>query len=369
MRQAGVAVQRRLDHLGAKAQRPADRVGGAGILVVVAARQARDGTQVDGAHLPALAPFRQKPLAHEHGPGCGVELLPRRDQDHPVIGRPLCELVGEVAAFGLVHTDDRTVWPTFGKEPPLGREIAPRPAMPVEMVGRQVGEDRHIGRERAGEVGLVGGQLEHHDLAIARGCDVEHAQPDIAGKLRRAACGGEDMVDQRRCGGFAVRPGDRDNARRGVEIVPLLRGEGAEKEANVIVHRHAGCPGSGDGRVRRGIEMRDAGGGDQQADAGVVLHAGEVTQGQPFGLRGGAPGCAVIPDHRQRPARTQGAQRGAARTAEAQDGDGLAVNSLHRDHHCPPRTVAWPGGRRGALPPGPAALPPGYLWPKDAERR
>ena len=44
--------------------------------------------------------------------------------------------------------------------------------MPVEMVGREIGEDRNIRRQRAGEVGLVGGKLQHHDLAILRRVEV-----------------------------------------------------------------------------------------------------------------------------------------------------------------------------------------------------
>ena len=59
--------------------------------------------------------------------------------------------------------------------------------MAVEVVGREVEEDRDVGLQRAGEVDLVGGELEHDDHAVLGRVEVEHAAADVAADLHRAA--------------------------------------------------------------------------------------------------------------------------------------------------------------------------------------
>ena len=75
--------------------------------------------------------------------------------------------------------------PALGEEPPLGREIAAHAAVPVEMVGREVEEDRDVGLQRPGELDLVGGELQHHDHAVRGRVEVEHAAADVAADLHR----------------------------------------------------------------------------------------------------------------------------------------------------------------------------------------
>ena len=169
----------------------------------------------------------------------------RGDPDHPVILRPLRHLVRQIPPLDLVHPDHGPVRPAFGEEPALGREVAAHPAMPVKMIGRQVREDRDIGRQRPGKVGLVGRQLQH-DTSPSRGGSMSSTPaPDVPGHLARPPRGREDVVDQRRGRGLAVRPRHRDHARRAVEPVPVVGGERPEEQPDVVVDRHAPPPARG----------------------------------------------------------------------------------------------------------------------------
>jgi hypothetical protein len=180
---------------------------------------------------------------------------------------PSAKLVGEKAALGLVDADHRAIRTALGEEPALGGEIAAHPAMPVEVVGGEVGEDRDIGGERAGELDLVGAELQHDHRALPRRVDVENAAADVPGEFDGHPGALEEMRDQGRGGGLAVRPRHRDDAGRRVEGGPFARGERAEEEADVVVHRDAGLHRRGDDAVRLRVEMRDAGRGDQAGDA------------------------------------------------------------------------------------------------------
>jgi len=68
----------------------------------------------------------------------------------------------------IVDAHHRAVRCAALEEPPLGREITPEPAMPVEMIRTEIEEHRDVGGERAGELDLVGGKLENQDLAVPR---------------------------------------------------------------------------------------------------------------------------------------------------------------------------------------------------------
>ena len=89
--------------------------------------------------------------------------------------------------LNLVHANNRTVRSAFGKQSALGGEIAAHAVVTIQMVGRQVGEDRHIGGQAAGKVGLVRGQFQHHHLAVSGGVKVKRAAPDVATHLGGAA--------------------------------------------------------------------------------------------------------------------------------------------------------------------------------------
>ncbi len=220
MRQAGKAVERLFDDLRPKPQRAHSGIGAAGILVVMRAGKPLDAAQVDRADLPRLAILRQEPLAREDRPARSGQLAVDRHPDHPIVARSLGQLPGQEPPFGLVHADHRAVGPTLGEKPALGGEIAAHAAVPVQVIRGQVGEDRDVRGQRAGKLGLVARQLQHHHPALARRVDVQHAAPDVARKLAVAPRLGQDVMDQRRRGRLAVRAGHRDHPRRRLEPLP-----------------------------------------------------------------------------------------------------------------------------------------------------
>ncbi len=265
--------------------------------MVVRPRQPRHAPQVDRGDLPRFPHLRQPALSRDQVPARARKLL-RRHPDHGHVPRPLGQPIGKVAPLVLVHADHGPVRPTHCEEPRLGGEIAAHPAMPVEVIGRKVGEDRHIRRERTRKVDLVGRKLQHHDTPLLGWVDVEHTPPDVAGQLHGLARDRQDMGDQRRGGGFPVRAGDRHDLGRLLHLVPALQAQRAEEEADVIVDRHPRRPGRGNGAVRRGVEMWDAGRHDQRRHPLEGTRRGRIPDREPLCLGRLAPARAIVPAER-----------------------------------------------------------------------
>ena len=340
VRQAGEGPETLLDLFRREAQRAQGAIGGAGVLVVVGARKPFHRAQIDRGHLPALAPFGKEAPAREDRPAEAAELPARGNADHLIVERAFGHLAGEEHPLGLVDPDHRAIGAALGKEPALGGEIAAPPAVAIEVIVGEIGEDGDIGGEGAGEIALVARKLEHKHLAVMGRFGIEHAKPDIARHLRRAPRRFQHVVDEGDGGGFAVGAGDGDHARRGGEAVPALGGPGTEEEADVVVERHAGAHGRFHGGVRGGVEMGDAGRDDQERHAVKGAGAGEI--GQFDALRPGlrARLFAVIPgDHLG----ASGPERGGGReprTPEPQHRHPAAFVSARRDH--PSAPSAWP---------------------------
>ncbi len=204
--------------------------------------------------------------------------------------------------------------------------------MPVEVVGRQVGEDRHIGGERTGKVGLVGRQFQHDHLTIARRVDVEHPAPDVSRELRGPSCLGQDVVNERRCGGFAVRPRNRDHAGRLVHLVPFAATQRAKEQPDVVVDRHTLFIGPRDMGVGGRIKMRNAGARDERRDTRESLVSGQIVERESRRL-GPRPRLGpVVPAQRRRPARHERTRRGETGAAQPQNRDFLTFVTAHRDH-------------------------------------
>ena len=151
---------------------------------------------------------------------------------------------------------------------------------------------------------------------------------------------------------LAVRAGDGDDLRRAVEPLPLRRRERAEEEADVVVDGDARVPGRRDRRMRRRVEMRDAGRDDDGLHALVALGPRQVGERDPLGLRLVARGGTVVPGDDLGAAGHERGDRRAPGAAEAEDGDLVAGVAANRDHaRAPPRPcrragVAEPGWRR-----------------------
>ena len=155
MGQTGKAVQSRLDQFRRNIQSTGRSIGGASVLMIMCARKARDIAQINRSHLLAPTPFRQKALARKDRPAKPFELLARGNADHPIILRPLAKLIGQKAALNLIDAHNRTIRPAFGKKTALGREIAAHAIMAIQMIGREIGENRDIWRQGAGKIGLI----------------------------------------------------------------------------------------------------------------------------------------------------------------------------------------------------------------------
>ena len=135
--------------------------------------------------------------------------------------------------------------------------------------------------------------------------------------------------------------------------------EGAEEQADVVVHRHARRPGGGDGRVRARIEVRDAGRGHEQRDALPGLGLGEVADvDRPRPRPSRARARRRPRRHGLRAAGPQSPRRGEARPPEPEHRHRPSLDALHRDHSCPPLPAAPPRPGRGAASLTPVARQP-----------
>ena len=332
MGQSGKAVQRRLDRARSQADGTTGGIGRAGVLVIMGAGQPLDGTQIDRARLAAFAVFGQKTLSRKDRPRGPIQLLSRRDPDHAVIRRSHLHLARQIQPFDLIDADHRPVRPALGKEPPLGRKIAARPAVAVQMIGRKIREDGDIRGQRAGQIGLIAGQFQHHDLAVDGGLQRQHTRADIPTHLRRAPAFFKYMVDQRRRRRFAVRAGDRDHTRRTIKPLPIGGGVAAKEQPDIVVHRHPKRVGRCDHRMRPRVKMRNSRRGDQRRHAMPCLIPRQIYDPQPFGFGGRSGIDAVIPGDDCCPTSCQRRRRGLARPAKTEHRDCLFFNALDRDH-------------------------------------
>ena len=87
--------------------------------------------------------------------------------------------------------------------------------MPVDVVRRDIEQDRGIRVEARRQVELETGELDHVMAAIREGRQVEHRLADIAAKHRVHADRGKHVMRERRGGRFAVRAGDGNHLRGG----------------------------------------------------------------------------------------------------------------------------------------------------------
>ena len=231
------------------------------------------------------------------------------------------------------------------------------------MIRAEVGKHRDIRGQRPGQIGLVGRQFQHHHFAVARRINIQHPAPDVARHLGWPVGDLQDVMDQRRGGGFAVRPGDSDHPRRLVETGPVFCGERGEEQADVIVDRDAEIQRPGDQAVRCRIKMRDTGAGDQGCH--ILQHSGfgQIGGVKPLFASTGARLGTVIPEQRNGSTCHQRPRGGDAGAPQPQHRDLATVIALHCDHRG--LWVGAHGARRrkkgAACPLALRAHPRGYL--------
>ncbi len=141
------------------------------------------------------------------------------------LGRPDRDVVGALAR----------------EDPQLGGEVVVHRAVPVEMVGLEVQQQRDVGRERHRVLELEGaGLADHGRVAVAPTVAGERAdgEPDVAGDVDRPPRRAPDRAEQLGRRRLAVRAGHRDE--RALDEPPA--------ELELAVDRHAAPARLGDHR-------------------------------------------------------------------------------------------------------------------------
>ena len=147
----------------------------------------------------------------------------------------------------------------------------------------------------------------------------------------RAAQSGQNMRNQRRRGGFSVRPGDRDHLGRLVHGHCLRGCKTAEKQADIVVDRHPRRQAAAIWRFGAGYRcgmpglVTSAAICDQSArDRSCRAMPSASARARASGLSSQASGIA--------PPAASARQVATPRPAKAQHGDRAPFIALHRDH-------------------------------------
>ena len=80
------------------------------------------------------------------------------------------------------------------------------------MVGADIGQDGHVGRETSGQVQLIAGHLDHIDGVGRRRRQGQNANADIAAHMHLEPRLFQHIGDQGRGGGLAIGAGYGDHA-------------------------------------------------------------------------------------------------------------------------------------------------------------
>jgi hypothetical protein len=88
--------------------------------------------------------------------------------------------------------------------------------IPVEVVGSDVEQHRHVDTKLVGGVELEAGDLEHQRVRVALTEHVAHRRADVPRHHHIHARGLQDVADDAHRGRLAVGSGHADDARTGV---------------------------------------------------------------------------------------------------------------------------------------------------------
>ena len=199
-------------------------------------------------------------------------------------------------------------------------------AVAVDMVRRDVEQDRGVRVEAWRQVELEAGELDHIIAAVRERRQVEHRLADIAAKHRVFANGGEDVMRERCCGGFAVRAGDGDHLGRCARRFAL-----ADENLGVADDLDAVLAGELHRPMRLGMGERHAGRQHQRID-GAPIRLVQIAKRQSSSPRRLAPALAVVPGQNLRPARQQRPRRRDPRHPHAKNGGGFSSKRAGFDH-------------------------------------
>ena len=202
-------------------------------------------------------------------------------------------------------------------------------AMAVDMIDRQVGQQRHVGLQARGQVDLEAGHFQHVNRLRTGRRQFQHRIADIAADLGVEAAGLQNMSHQRGGGGLAVGAGDRDHRRLAgcVAIGPDFAGE----KFDIADHRYLRLVGMHHHAMRHGMGQRYARRQHQRGNAFPRPFAPWHYFGA-FLAAQIARGGIVVPGDDARAAGHQRTHRAQARAGQAENGDGSIGKGAAGDH-------------------------------------
>ena len=192
----GKAGDRFGDDAGVFRKRLGRGVGERRVLMIVRARQMRGGGQIH--HLGRRAGLARRRARRRRRRRRGPSTLPT---ETGTAGGPPFEAwrVKIDAGMRIVHADhDLAGLRSLFQQARLDGGVVLQRAVAVEMIGRDVGEHRHVGHETGRELDLIGRDFQHIDRLGARRIEFQHGLADIAADLHVEAAGGQDVPDQAR---------------------------------------------------------------------------------------------------------------------------------------------------------------------------
>ena len=229
-------------------------IGGGGVLPIVHAGQPLGLGQIE--HPDRLRAGRvDQPAAIGINPA--ARGLHYRDR-HDCGGAGAPQLVGDRTADRVVDADNRGSGRALMREnAPFCGDIARHPAMPVEMVWRDVEQHGDIEGERVDQLELKRAGFEDIGAVAAERRQRQSRRAEIAADLHLPPCGGQNVADQRRRRRFAVGAGDPDIA---------CIGPRPAEQLDIADDFGAGRAGACHDGMRRGMEVRNAGRQHQRRD-------------------------------------------------------------------------------------------------------
>ena len=206
-------------------------------------RQGVDAEGLDrgqhGAKIAAVVPARQRQSGRvHHGGGAAMQdvaaQVPTVGRAEPADLTPRQRQRGQARVIRIEHRD---AWPRARDQRQLVLDVLRLAAVPVQVLGEDVGDHRDVGPYTAGRdiAGLVTRQFDRPGVRL-RIEQLQQGQPDVAGQRRAQAMRAQQMGQQRGGGALALGAGDADRAgrdltRRGASGEPQ---RGAADEARAL---------------------------------------------------------------------------------------------------------------------------------------
>ena len=281
MRQTGEGLERLGDRAAGNAQRTHRSIGRSRVLPVVNTQQGADLGQVDNLGRLLVGVVDQDAVLDIDATGHTPLHRNRNDLAAAAAGK----LGVDAAADVVVDADNRSLRRSPAREDAgLGRDVVREVTVALDVVRRDVEQHRDVAHQRADQVELEGGELQHVDAVLLQRLEIEHGNADVAAELHLAARRLQQMRGKRAGCRLAVGTGDaHDPARRAR----------AGKELHVADHLDAGGQRARDQGMGRGMGQRHAGRKHQGAEAVPFDPVEVVERDALFGSVSAARGIVV----------------------------------------------------------------------------